>query len=103
MSRARFKICVFLLAALMPVVFVGCDNDNMSEKEQKGTITKEPFGTTKSGEAVDIYTLKNAKGSIAKIMTYGGTVVQLMVPDKNGKMGDIVLGFDNLKDYEEKS
>jgi aldose 1-epimerase len=103
MSRARFKICVFLLAALMPVVFVGCDKDSMSEKEHKGTITKEAFGTTKGGEAVDIYTLKNAKGSVAKIMTYGGTVVQLMVPDRDGKMGDILLGFDNLKDYEEKS
>ncbi len=103
MSRARFKICVFLLAALMPVVFVGCDEDNMSAKEHKVTITKEAFGTTKGGEGVDIYTLKNAKGSVAKIMTYGGTVVQLMVPDKNGKMDDILLGFDNLKDYEEKS
>ncbi len=103
MSRARFKICVFLLAALMPVVFVGCDEDNMSANKHKVTITKEAFGTTKGGEAVDIYTLKNAKGSVAKIMTYGGTVVELMVPDKNGKMDDILLGFDNLKDYEEKS
>jgi len=91
------------LAALMPVVFVGCDEDNMSANKHKVTITKEAFGTTKGGEAVDIYTLKNAKGSVAKIMTYGGTVVELMVPDKNGKMDDILLGFDNLKDYEEKS
>lgn len=91
------------MAALMPVVFVGCDEDNMSANKHKVTITKEAFGTTKGGEGVDIYTLKNAKGSVAKIMTYGGTVVQLMVPDKNGKMDDILLGFDNLKDYEEKS
>jgi aldose 1-epimerase len=103
MSRNRPKICFFLLAALMLVVFVGCDKGKTSAKEQKATITKEAFGTTKNGEAVDIYTLKNTKGSIAKIMTYGGTVVELLVPDRNGKMGDILLGFDNLRDYEEKS
>jgi aldose 1-epimerase len=103
MRKAWFKTCVFISVVLMTVVFVGCNKNKMSEKENKGAITKEAFGTTKSGEAVDMYTLKNAKGSVAKIMTYGGTVVELLVPDKNGKLGDIILGFDNLKDYEEKS
>ena len=67
------------------------------------TITKADFGITKEGQKADLYTLTNANGLIAKITTYGGTVTELWVPDKNGQMGDVVLGFDNLRLYEEKS
>ena len=64
------------------------------------SIMKEPFGKTKDGKEVDIYTLKNKNGAIAKIMTYGALVTELHVPDKKGNSGDIVLGFDNLAAYE---
>lgn len=57
------------------------------------------FGKTPAGEAVDLYTLKNAKGMEADISTYGGVVVSLKVPDRDGKMGDVVLGFDDFKGY----
>ena len=57
---------------------------------------KEPFGKTKDGKEVDIYTLKNKNGAIAKIMTYGALVTELHVPDKKGNSGDIVLGFDAI-------
>ncbi|MDA0812748.1 MAG: galactose mutarotase [Verrucomicrobia bacterium] len=67
------------------------------------SISKKPFGNTKDGKAVEIYTLKNASGLSADIMTYGGTVVSLNVPDKSGQMADVVLGFDTLAEYEEKS
>lgn len=67
------------------------------------SISKKPFGKTKDGEAVELYTLKNANGLSAAIMTYGGTVVSLNVPDKAGKMADVVLGFDTIAEYEEKS
>ena len=46
-----------------------------------------------------MYTLTNAHGMKAKIITYGGIITELDVPDRNGKMGDVVLGFDNLKSY----
>ena len=58
-----------------------------------------PFGKTPEGEAVDLYLLKNAKGMEAAISTYGGVVVSLKVPDRAGKMGDVVLGFDDFKGY----
>ena len=45
---------------------------------------------------MDIYTLRNAKGAEARIITYGGIVVSLKVPDRNGELGDVVLGYDNL-------
>ena len=46
---------------------------------------------------MDLYTLRNAKGAEARICNYGGMVVSLKVPDRNGKMGDVVLGYDNLE------
>src|ERR1043165_6981738 len=65
----------------------------------KQSITKEPFGKTDEGVGVDLYTLTNAKGAQAKIITYGGIVVSLKVPDRNGKLEDVVLGYDNLAGY----
>jgi len=67
------------------------------------TIIKKDFGHTKNSDAVDIYTLTNKNGMRAEIMSYGGTIVSLSVPDKNGHCNDIVLGFDNITAYENKS
>lgn len=58
-----------------------------------------PFGKTADGTAVDLYTLTNAKGMTAKVMTYGAIVTELRVPDRNGKFDDVVLGFDTLDKY----
>jgi aldose 1-epimerase len=63
-------------------------------------ITKADFGKTATGTPVEIYTLTNTKGAEATIITYGGTVVSLKVPDKAGKLGDVVLGYDSIGDYE---
>ncbi|MCX6617753.1 MAG: galactose mutarotase, partial [Acidobacteria bacterium] len=60
---------------------------------------KQLFGRTPGGEAVDLYTLANAKGLEAAITNYGGIVVSLRVPDRAGKLGDVVLGFDTLDGY----
>lgn len=62
--------------------------------------TCEPFGKTKDGEAVEIYTLANKSGFSAKVMTRGATLVSLMVPDKDGKLADVLLGFDDVSGYE---
>jgi aldose 1-epimerase len=62
-------------------------------------IIQEKFGTTNDGLEADIYTLKNANGMEAKISNYGGILVGLQVPDKNGEMEDVVLGFDDLGGY----
>jgi aldose 1-epimerase len=66
-------------------------------------VTKEGFAATKDGIAVDIYTLTNTKGMTAKITNYGGIIVSLTAPDKDGQMADVVLGFDTIAEYEEKS
>lgn len=69
----------------------------------KPKITKKAFGKTADGKAVDIYTLTNSSGAETTIITYGGTVVSLKVPDKKGKLGDVVLGFDSVADYEKST
>jgi len=62
-------------------------------------VTKESFGKTPDGQDADIYTLTNSGGAEVKITNYGGIVTSLRVPDRNGKLDDIVLGFDNLDAY----
>src|SRR5437867_2728638 len=62
-------------------------------------VTSEPFGKTEGGQTVELYTLRNAHGIEAKVMTYGATLTVLRVPDKQGKVADVVLGFDTLAGY----
>jgi aldose 1-epimerase len=66
-------------------------------------IKQEPLGNMADGTPVDLYTLTNANGVEIKLSNYGGIVVSLMVPDRNGAFEDVVLGFDTLEDYVEKS
>ena len=67
--------------------------------DMKTAVQKEGFGTTPDGKAVDLYTLTNASGMEARVITYGGIILSLQVPDKDGKLGDVVLGYDNLDGY----
>jgi aldose 1-epimerase len=67
------------------------------------TISEAPFGTAPDGTPVKLFTLRNGNGVEARIMSYGGTVVSLKVPDKNGQMGDVVLGYDDLQGYIQNS
>jgi aldose 1-epimerase len=66
-------------------------------------IKKELFGKMADSTLVDLYTLTNASGLQVKITTYGGAVVSLLVPDRDGKLDDVVLGFETLEEYVEKS
>src|SRR5690242_485022 len=65
----------------------------------KASVQKSSFGKMPDGTGVDLYTLTNANGLIAKITNYGTIVTELHVPDRTGKMADVVLGFDNLEQY----
>jgi aldose 1-epimerase len=66
--------------------------------EAQTKVSKEPFGKTPDGTAVEIYTLND--GTVeARIMTYGGIVVSLKVPDRAGKLADVSLGYDSLDKY----
>jgi aldose 1-epimerase len=70
----------------------------MMTASMESQVTKQPFGKTPDGTAVDVYTLKS--GALeARIITYGGIVQSLKVPDKSGKTADVVLGFDSIEGY----
>lgn len=66
------------------------------------SITKRLYGKTLEENDVSIYTLSNSKGMTAEISDFGGIVVSLCVPDKTGKIDDVVLGYENLDDYLKK-
>ncbi|WBL23782.1 aldose epimerase family protein [Zunongwangia sp. HRR-M8] len=85
-----------------------CKGDGKSEKTEEEISTtkseidflsKENYGTTANGEKVEQYTLTNEAGMEVKIITYGGRITSLKVPDKNDEFEDVILGFDSLSQY----
>ena len=82
-----------MYAAALALSFAGCTSHTSSAPGGK-----KSFGTV-DGKEVFLYTLRNAHGMEARITNYGGIIVSLIVPDKNGKPGDIVLGYDSLAGY----
>ncbi len=106
MKLSTFSAIVFSLFLLQGVQMKG---EKMTEqksipsagkKESAAGLARSAFGTTKDGKVVELYTLTNSKGMSAKIMTYGATVTQLIVPDRKGTPGDVILGFTTLEQYE---
>jgi aldose 1-epimerase len=67
------------------------------------TVTQAPFGNAPNGQAVSLYTLTNAHGMRVQITNYGGIITLIDVPDKQGRLGDVILGYDNLKSYIKNS
>ena len=69
---------------------------------QAGGLSSEqkPFGNTNDGTAVEQYVLRNSHGMQATVITYGGVLQSLKVPDKHGKVDDVVLGFDDVQGYQ---
>jgi aldose 1-epimerase len=70
---------------------------------QAQPIQTKAFGETLEGWPVSQFILTNSKGASVRLIDYGAIVTNLFVPDKNGKMDDVVLGFDDVKQYEEIS
>jgi aldose 1-epimerase len=75
------------------VALAGC------RPKEPSSMQTHSFGTLPDGTGVALYTLANSKGMEATIMTYGGIVVSLKVPDRTGAPGDVVLGYDSLSHY----
>lgn len=93
-----------ILSTILVLSLAACGGDKATERVAKTAttmpaVTKAPFGLTKAGEAVEIYTLTNAGGLEARVMNYGATLVSLKVPDAQGQLDDVVLGYDSLPPY----
>ncbi len=67
------------------------------------TVTKAPFGRMPDGRVVEIYTLTNCNGLRARVITYGAILVSMEVPDRDGRLGDVVLGFDDCDSYIQRN
>jgi len=91
-----------LLALILGVVIVSLLGF-CKEANKKKEMEKHAFGKTADGTPVELYTLTNANGLEAKITNYGGIVVSLLVPDRDGKPGDVVLGYETLEEYIENN
>src|SRR6188474_1040193 len=99
----------FILISISSIMF-SCKLMNKEEKEDKPgvglpytkfSVAEDGYGEV-DGAKITQYTLTNPSGMIVKILNYGGTVTDIIVPDKDGKMGDVVLGYDSLAGYLQK-
>ena len=100
------RSCVLGLAVITTAgLSVQCKGDKKENQEQSVaqkdsvTIEKSEYGTTAQGEKIESYKLKNQKGMEVDIMTYGGRITSLKVPNKAGVSEDVVLGFNNFEQY----
>ena len=88
----------FLSLATAALLLSGCA-EKKKETPMSSSITKASFGKTAEGAPVDLYTLKNASGMEVAVATFGGRIVSLKAPGRNGQFTDVVLGFDNMEGY----
>ena len=93
------KIIAYFVAGFLLVGASVEQSAFAAKKKNKGSVKKEAFGKTEDGKKVDAYILTNKNGLQAKIITYGAMLTEMHVPDKNGKLGDVVFGHDKLEDY----
>lgn len=95
----RGVLCVIAVNLLgtMPVLAREAER-SVEISTSQGSVARMDFGKTAEGTPVELYVLTNGKMT-AKVMTYGAILTELWVPDRNGKTGDVVLGFDNLASY----
>lgn len=92
----RIAICVLLLMGFTAAIVDG----RAAKETQTPGVKKSLFGKTHDGREAHLYTLSNKSGMQVVISDFGGTVVSIKVPDRNGKIGDVVLGYDTLEGYE---
>jgi aldose 1-epimerase len=89
--------------ALVAVAAFALPLPALSDHLVPDAIDRESFGATPSGAPVRRYTLRNRRGLEAKIMTYGGILTSLTTPDRQGRLDDVVLGYDSLEGYLKSS
>jgi aldose 1-epimerase len=96
-SRPAALAAVIALSLLSPMPKL------QAQAPSPDSVTAKPFGKMPDGRNVQLYTLTNSSGMQVALATYGGTVIQLLTPDRSGKMGDIALGFGTIEPYFTKS
>ena len=111
-----FRLGILAVPVTGWLLLAGCGSDKTADKTTAAAGTTAPadstqtnsaamptsasFGKTTDGTEVQLFTLTNANGVKASITNFGGILTSLMVPDKDGKLGDVILGFDNVGGYQ---
>ncbi len=100
MKRVRPGVSSFLPMLLLTVTAPDRAIGSAAGPSHKSAaVTRAPFGRTLDGEAVESFTLTNAHGVELRAISYGGIIVSLRVPDRDGRLDDVVLGHDDLAGY----
>jgi aldose 1-epimerase len=98
-TRALLALSVCLTVMVPTGGAVDRLNSPKSVSPITSTITEQPFGALSDGVKISVFTLRNAAGAEARILDYGGIVVSLRMPDRQGALADVVLGHDTLDGY----
>lgn len=88
----------FLAALAVCLLLAGC-KENPAERPTESGLYKKNFETEYKGKKTDLYTLTNNAGMEVCITNLGGRIASILVPDKDGKFRDVVIGFDSIQDY----
>ena len=93
-------------ACVVAMATAGCQSDKGAGDKMSGgnepSVVVKPFGKTRDGKLVHLYTLTGAGGVVMEVIDYGGKVVRLYTPDRTGAKADITLGFNDVAGYEEQ-
>ncbi len=97
---------IVLLLAAVSVIFAGCgqkntENRSIERKNPNCKVEKSFFGFTPEGDSVMLFTMTNERDLLVKITNYGGIITEIHTPDREGRTGNIVLGFNQLEKYLE--
>ena len=95
----RVTCPLLLMAAVFCLQGIIAAGGGQDTPARKLGVTRAPFGKLPNGTSIEIFTLTNARGVQVKAMTYGGIIQSLRVPDRSGRVDDVVLGFDTLEGY----
>lgn len=99
MMATRFSVCLLSVAFILQAA-MGAENSQQPGRTVPARgVSRAAFGAVSNGKPVEIYTLTNASGVELRAITYGGIITSLRVPDRQGRLGDIVLGYDTVDGY----
>jgi len=98
---ARWNVRSFAVI-ILALVFASVPTWALAEDRPMG-VSQSDFGKTHDGKSVELYTLTNSHGLSATVMTYGAILVELNVPDRDGKLANVNCGFTKLSDYEDRT
>ena len=95
------RVCMLALFMALGPEFASSSpgKEPQTGAKESAHVVKAALGKLPDGTEIESYTLYNSEGASAKVITYGATLAELHIPDRHGKMGDVVLGFDNLEGY----